>query len=367
MGVLPRVVIDARMVGGVGHGIAHYVQDLALGLAKLRENRRLAYDVIFLVDENRRKQVSLANFGTFDVSAPFLDPRENLEIAETLTSLRADLYHSPSFSSPLFCPCPTVQTIHDLNHLHFGSIATKLYYHWMLKPFARKARHLMTVSEFSRREIAAWLKISEDDITVVKNAIRPEMLSKASSGSVGLLREHEIREKQYLFTLASGKSHKNLRTLVRAYKNYRERMGAKAWPLVLPTSGKQKPMSGLLELGPLDTPNAMMLLKNAGAFFFPSLYEGFGRPPLEAACLGVPVVASAIAPHEEGLAGVAKSEYRLISPTDASAWVEAMVDATEGRLSAPGEAAKKWITENHSISHLAETMDAIYVSNIRRF
>lgn len=367
MGVLPRVVVDARMVGGVGHGIAHYVMDLALGLAELREAKKLTYDVVFLVHEKRRKQTNLGNFPTFHVNSPFLDMRENFEIAEVLTRLRADLYHSPSFSSPLFCPCPTIQTVHDLNHLHFGSLATKLYYHLLLKRFAQRSRHLITISDFSRQEIAAWLDIPEEQISIVKNAIRPDLLAKSAAGSVGLLREHALEDKQYFFTLASARKHKNLKRLLRAYRYYRREAGAKAWPLVLPIPHGRSLGDGVLALGPLDTANAMMLLKHSGAFFFPSLYEGFGRPPLEAACMGVPLIVSAIPSHREGLAGVPEDEYTLIAPKNVMGWRDAMLAAARGELKAPGAAAKQWIAENHSVQRMASQMNEIYVRNIRRF
>lgn len=368
MGYLPRVVVDARMVGGVGHGIAHYVIDLAYGLARLREQRKLGYDVIFLVDEKRNRQALLANFPTFAVHAPFLDPRENLEIPEVLTRLRADLFHTPSFSSPYFCPCPAIQTIHDLNHLHYGSLFHGIYYRLFLKRFARAARLVLTVSQFSRFEIAEWLDREEDSIEVVENAIRPELLDSAAKGSEGLLHEHRLQKGQYHFCLASLKKHKNLRTLLAAYAAFRKNVGAeKAWPLVLSLSPEKVRAPGVIALGPLDTANAMMLLKHSGALYIPSEYEGFGRTPLEALAMGVPIVASRIAPHIEGLAALPQQGVRFVDPQNTPAWSEALAASQLAGNERPGQATRAAILERYSVFKLAETMDQVYLKSIRRF
>src|SRR3989344_5275949 len=136
MGILPRVVVDARMVGKHGHGIANYVIDLAYGLSELRGEGKLSYDLIFLVAGKGNRLVQLANFPPFTTDYGFLHPLENWEIPQILTRLRADLYHSPSFASLPFSPCPYIQTIHHLTHFRFGGLSTRLYYATLLKRFA---------------------------------------------------------------------------------------------------------------------------------------------------------------------------------------------------------------------------------------
>jgi glycosyltransferase involved in cell wall biosynthesis len=368
MGVLPRVVVDARMLGEHGHGIANYVSDLAFGLAELRGSVKLPYDLIFLVAKKKNVATQLANFPTFETTYPFLHPLENWEIPETLTRLRADLYHSTSFSSLPFCPCPYIQTIHDLNHLTYGSIGKKLYYLFWLRRFANNARKIVTVSEFSRQEIAKWFSLSEGQIAVAENAIRVPMLERIAGPSEALIRAAGLRHGKYFFALSSMKRHKNLAFLVRAYEAYRREAGPnEVWPLVLPVPEGSFRNEGVLCLGAFSNEEAMSFLKHAGAFLFPSLYEGFGRPPLEAVALGVPVIVSEIPPLREGLSGVLEGERLFLSPNNIKAWQEALLKAAHGEMARPGAETKVWISSRYSARGLAEKMDVVYRSTIRKF
>src|SRR5689334_900476 len=99
---LPKVIIDARMIDKIPHGIARYVTYLAKGLAQLRKAENgLRYEPIFLVNSSNP---DLFSFQTIEMKSPFLSPKELIEIPKTLKRLGAALYHSPSFSSLWNCP-----------------------------------------------------------------------------------------------------------------------------------------------------------------------------------------------------------------------------------------------------------------------
>jgi glycosyltransferase involved in cell wall biosynthesis len=118
----------------------------------------------------------------------------------------------------------------------------------------------------------------------------------------------------------------------------------------------------MLYTGPLGDAEVGALLRNAKAFFFPSLYEGFGRPPAEAVLAGTVPVVSSLAVHREVLAGVAEAVF--LDPAAESRWAESflrMANSSE-RVS---ERSRAWVRETWSVEALARKMDATYrlVSN----
>src|SRR5690606_14363164 len=102
----PRVVIDARMGGSVGHGIARYVQAIARAIAELEKTEGpLPYELIFLTQSS---SISLSQQKTYPVEIPFLSVKELWQLPRVLKKLDAALYHSPSLSSLIVSPCPWV-------------------------------------------------------------------------------------------------------------------------------------------------------------------------------------------------------------------------------------------------------------------
>ena len=224
----PLVAIDARMVGPIPHGIARYVTFLAKGLTGIRS---LEYEPVFLVSPGP-PHPELALFQTVTLETPFLHPKELIEIPRVLRSLRASVYHSPSFSSLWSCPCASIVTIHDLNHLTYGSWAKKAYYQVLLRHFALNSKAVVTVSEFSRQEISKWLGLPLQKIEIVSNSVEAPPPEPPQSRSSMILEKLGLESGKYFFCLSNSKSHKNLPFLVRAYGNFRQQQKT-TWPLVL--------------------------------------------------------------------------------------------------------------------------------------
>ncbi len=353
--VFPRVFIDARMVGPIAHGIGRYVSLLVEGLRQVQKQGALAYEPVLITSG----EFKFEGFECVPSSAPFLHPSELIALPRLLKRQGASLYHSPSFSSLVWCPCPWVVTVHDLCHLTYGSVAQKLYYSVLLKSFARRARSLSTVSEFSKRELAHWTGVPAERIEVVYNAIDPSFLSFESRG---LGTKYAFSARNYFFCLSNPKRHKNVPFLIESYREYRRRAGDSAWPLVLSTKGLAPGLQGegVFELSSLPNHEAKELLAAAGALVFPSLYEGFGLPPLEAAVLGTPLVLSQIEPHHEAVVDLGPAEALWMDPRSLESCVDRLLRAWRGELKPPSIESRENLAQRYSVEKLGNHMDRIY-------
>ena len=365
---MKRVLIDARMVERIPHGIGVYVADLARSLQAIANK---PYQPVFILKRSLamelRSQSPWKDVECVLADSSFLSPSEWLELPKLLRREDAALYHSPSFASLPRCPVPWVQTVHDLNHLKYGGLFERLYYRTLLKPFVRGARSLVSISEFARNELRDWLGNPAFPVELVANVIedRSAAIAGFSAEKVdALLSRFGVARRRYLLCVSNPKPHKNLRFLVEAYLEAR-RQDPKAledFPLLLTVSSDALGVSGpgVKCVGAVSSDEVSVLMRECGVFAFPSLYEGFGRPPAEAVAMGAPVLVSDIPPHREGLAGVAASAVSFLSPDSNQSWVEAILRAAQGEIPRPSEKDAHWVTESFSLSRMGKGMDRVY-------
>lgn len=306
-----KVLIDLRMVRGPLHGIARYALELTRRLPQLEPTWQFHALVGpgFAPEElgELAPRVPLVRTKT-----PFLSPLEQPALATTLLAVRPDLFHATSFSLPALWPGRLVATIHDANHLALpesASLARTAYYRAVVAPRARHARALITVSEFSRREIAAHLNLDPARLQVISNGVDASFKPAVASELEGFRTRRGLPTK-YFAAIGSVKVHKNLAVL----KPIVSRLPA---PLVLLAGRGARRALGfpeeVLELSPLPDEELVRFYAGATAVLIPSRYEGFGLPVLEAMACGAPVIASTGGAHPEvvGHAGV-------LAPTDDS-------------------------------------------------
>jgi glycosyltransferase involved in cell wall biosynthesis len=252
-------------------------------------------------------------------------------------------------------------TVHDLNHLQFGSRMQKAYYQYLLKPFVRRAAIAATVSNFSRKEIASWAGLAESSIEVVPNALDPVFLERVAPSEVdAVVSKFGLEKKRYFFCLSNAKPHKNVALLVKAYQKAEPSTGWSLAVNLLPEELALPASPGVKYLGPLLSEDARALMAGSGAVVFPSLYEGFGLPPVEAACMGAPLVVSRIAPHREALADLEQGEVLWVDPMDEAAWTKALLRASEGQVLGTSLESRSKLMRRYSVARLGADMDRLY-------
>ena len=211
-----------------------------------------------------------------------------------------DVLYSPESYCPLSpTPFPCVITIHDLSSFHGYSAGWYNTFQQVVTPLmAKRADKIITVSKYSKKDIADQLSVSKEKIEVVYNGVDDVFLSDDSP-----IPELDLPNK-YLLYVGSMSTRKNLTGLLEGYSILRNKygldhklvlIGPEDDPTnkqILPTIDNAVPENAIVNPGYVSDAELKYAYQNADAFVFPSLFEGFGIPPLEAMACRTPVVAS---------------------------------------------------------------------------
>ena len=238
-----------------------------------------------------------------------------------------DVFLAPNLVPPGACR-PVVPIIHDLSHLRMPETHPKGRLKWLnsLQTTAADAAEIITVSQFSKMEISSLLGISSDRISVATPGLSPGF------GPQEIFRLREILDPfgltvgRYFISLAPQDPRKNIATLIAAHKMLPETF-RRSHPLVIAGAsgwsghGLETKDGMIHEIGYIALSHLPALLAGAGALCYPSLYEGFGMPVIEAMACGIPVITST-AP---GLDTAAGDVALRVPPLDIAAWCAAMI------------------------------------------
>lgn len=220
-------------------------------------------------------------------------PLDSWRLTRALRHLnRTDLFFSPGYNTPLFCPAPFVFTIHDLTHIHClesGRPLIQSYYATVMKRACHRAARILTVSEFTRNEIIDWSGVSPAKVVMVGNGV--DSTFRPEGDSYGL-------PFPYLLAVSNRKPHKNefrmVEAFAKAHLNVSIRLVFSGQTTVeLARWIETQQLGSRVEfLGVVAEERLPSLYRGATALIFPSLYEGFGLPIVEAMACGTPVVTS---------------------------------------------------------------------------
>ena len=230
-----------------------------------------------------------------------------------------DLFHGTNYEVPLGWRGPSVLTIHDLSlfrfpHTHERRLVWRARWRWPL--MTRAARMIITPTEYIRREVVQYLKIAPEKVVAIHEAPRPTFGPQARAETLEIRQRLGVADDFILF-VGTVEPRKNLQTLVRAYAELLRQSdfapqlviaGQKGW-LVDEWLARvaSSDLAGRVHFtGYVSEEELRALYASCRVFVYPSLYEGFGLPPLEAMACGAPVVASRIGSHEEVLGHAAQ-------------------------------------------------------------
>jgi glycosyltransferase involved in cell wall biosynthesis len=205
-----------------------------------------------------------------------------------------DVLHCPTYRGPMRCRIPLVVTVHDLavlRHPEAFNRWSRLYGPRVVPRVLRTARRVIAVSEFTRRELIELLGVPEDRIRVVPNAVGD-----------AFTQDGPAEQGDYVLAVGTLEPRKNLERLVEAVRRTHTELrivGARGWGDV------EVGGNGVRWLGEVSDVELARLYRGAACLAYPSLYEGFGIPVLEAMACGVPVVTTRGSAMEEVADGAA--------------------------------------------------------------
>ncbi len=229
--------------------------------------------------------------------------REQIELPIKAKKEKVHVLWSPGYTAPFFSPCAQVLTIHDMQykrHPEDLSPLARLVMDILIKMAAHKVDQFLTISQFSKSEIMRFTSIPKEKIHVTHLAADDIAYKKPTDPELPSIVTKRIpANEKYILTVANSYPHKNLHTLVDAYAKIMDQI-----PHHLIIVGKPRLGEGLLtqrieklqkpdritRISRLDKNELTAFYQGADLFVFPSLYEGFGLPILEAMMCGVPVI-----------------------------------------------------------------------------
>lgn len=335
---MPHYVLDGRTAQPHFPGIGRYVTHLAAGLIPL-----LAADERLTILFHPRHPLILptsARVVLLPVEASPFGLAQQWQVPRLLRRLHADLYHSAYIVMPYAPRTPTVLTVYDVIPLLFpeqSSVRARLIARWANRLALRTACVVLAISDATRRDYIRHLGVPPGKIVTIPPAAEfggRETAGRQPGAGVGgrapgsAVTPHAPHNARYVLYLGSNKPHKNLVRLIEAFSRVPDHtvrlVIAGAWDARYPEARRCAEALDLTDRivfrGPVAEAELAALYAGAALFVFPSLYEGFGLPVLEAMACGAPVVCA----NTSSLPEVAGDAALQVDPLDVDALATAM-------------------------------------------
>jgi glycosyltransferase involved in cell wall biosynthesis len=281
------IVVNARFLTQPCSGVQRFASQISHELSLIRD------DLVFVIPPKPNVWLEYKFLKRIEIVGNFSGHLwEQLDLPQYIKSLKNPLLLNLASTAPIFVENQIV-THHDITYIRHPEAFSRSFialYRFLVPRFLKRCSSVVTVSEFSKKEISSFWKIPEKKISVIPNAVAEHFQCQ---------RSELVQKSTYFLAIGSQAAHKNLSRLVNVFNQYSSStdcslkiIGGEA------SSFRHQNYSAINSkvefLGRVGDSEMIDLLCHAKALIFPSLYEGFGIPPLEAQACGVPVIASDI-------------------------------------------------------------------------
>ncbi|HAT4917687.1 TPA: glycosyltransferase family 4 protein [Serratia marcescens] len=288
------IYINARFLTQDMTGVQRFAEQISRSLNGIRN------DIVFLVPDEKFKIEIDPSFEIKVIGKKHGHLWEQIDLPKYLKSIGSPPLLNLCSTAPLFYRNQIV-THHDITYKRYPESFSRQFryiYNLIIPIMLKNSRKIITVSEFSKGEIAKAFNVEKEKISVVYNASSANFKSIDSG-----------KQEKYLLAVSSPNYHKNFHGMLKAFAMLDDKIEIKLKIIGRSADNFNKQMyanaentnSNIEFLGRVDDLELVKLYQNATAFVFPSFYEGFGIPPLEAQSCGCPVIASSSASIPEVL------------------------------------------------------------------
>jgi len=302
-----KIGIDCRMYSSTFTGIGKYVYEL---VKRIPENdTKNTYYLFFNEPEYNLYTPPTKNIKKIKANAPHYSLKEQIKFLQILNKQNLDLMHFTHFNRPILYTRPSITTIHDLTLSYYPgnkkqTFLRKLAYNLVLKTAVKKAKTIIAISKNTKKDLEKLLKTPSNKIKIIYQGVGEEFKQKITKEQVEKTKQIHNIKNDYLLYTGVWSPHKNLKNLIQAYKILKTKYNYKG-NLVI-TGKKQQPntenikneverlnlQNSIIFTGMVKETDLINLYTGATLYIFPSLYEGFGLPILEAMSTKTPVIAS---------------------------------------------------------------------------
>lgn len=323
-----RLNVNGRFLQQPLTGVQRYARELLRAVDQLIEAGEIAPSALQVTCLTPPGVVSDENWKHIAVRASGRLPGNLWEQVDLAWGGRDGVLFSPCNTGP-FLTAGQVVTLHDASVFAFPnaySRSFRLKYQVLMRRFGKTARKIITVSQFSKIELARWCGIDPEKIEVIPHG--HEHLNRVTADP-SIFKRASIGEKPYLLMVGSSSPHKNAAGVFNALDllkrtDFEVVMAGGAFPRVF--NGQQVALPvNVCQVGYVSNQELRALYENARGFIFPSFYEGFGIPVLEAMAFGCPVISSNAASLPE-VGGEAVLYFDPANPQEIAEKIACLVD-----------------------------------------